>query len=120
MRDFRNLKVWEKAHRLALTVYVATKDFPKEERFGLTSQVRRSVVSIASNIAEGCGRGGERELARFLDIAAGSAAEFEYQVLLARELHFLDKKTYDQIAADIREVKQMLASLIRKLRSQPR
>ena len=119
MRDFRNLKVWEKAHRWALAIYVATRDFPKEERYGLTSQIRRSGASIATNIAEGCGRHGEKEFARFLDISAGSASESEYHLLLAHDLRFLDEKTYDRLAADIREIKQMLTSLIRKVRSQP-
>ena len=86
MRSFKELLVWQKAHRFALDVYGATRDFPSEERFGLTSQLRRSAASIASNIAEGCGRVGGRDLARFLSIAAGSASEAEYQLLLSCDL----------------------------------
>ena len=75
MRDYRKLKVWEKAHQFVLEVYRATSAFPREERFGLTREVRRSATSVPSNIAEGCGRESEREFARFLSIAAGSASE---------------------------------------------
>ena len=88
MRDFRSLKVWQKAHELTLRVYTATRIFPKDELYGLTSQVRRSAASITTNVAEGCGRSGEAELARFLNIAMGSASELEYQLLLARILSF--------------------------------
>ena len=83
MRDFRELKVWQKAHRFVLDLYRHTQGFPAEERFGLTVQLRRAAVSVASNIAEGCGREGERDFARFLSIAGGSASEVEYQLLLA-------------------------------------
>jgi four helix bundle protein len=117
MRDFRKLKVWEKAHRLTMAVYVATREFPQEERYGMTAQMRRSGSSIPCNIAEGCGRNGVREFARFLEIAAGSASELEYQLLLARELHFLTQTMYDRLAADTCEVKQMLTSLIQTLHS---
>ena len=80
MRDFRELKVWEKAHRLTLQVYRITKDFPSDEQFGLTVQLRRAAASVPTNIAEGCGRDSERELARFMSIAAGSVSEVEYNV----------------------------------------
>ena len=92
MRDFRELKVWQKGHLLTLDVYGATKSFPREERYGLTSQVRRSCTSIPANIAEGCDRTGDTELARFLQIAMGSASEFEYHLLLARDLDYLSPK----------------------------
>jgi four helix bundle protein len=116
MRDFRKLKVWQKAHRLTLAVYAATRTFPREELYGLTSQARRSSASIPTNIAEGCGRTGERELSRFLEIAGGSASELEYQLVLACDLGFLDKEAHDRLAADVREIKQMLTSFIQKLR----
>ncbi|MHB2017325.1 MAG: four helix bundle protein [Candidatus Xenobia bacterium] len=74
MRDFRSLKVWQKSHQLTLAVYSATKGFPKDELYGLTSQVRRAAASIAANIAEGCRRNGSAELARFCHIAMGSAS----------------------------------------------
>ena len=77
MRDFRELKVWEKAHCLALQVYKSTKDFSSDQRFALTVQLRRAAASVPMNIAEGCGRETERELARFLSMAAGSASEVE-------------------------------------------
>lgn len=117
MRDFRRLKVWEKAHRLTLAVYEATRTFPTEERYGLTSQARRSSASIAANIAEGCGRDGDRELARFLRIASGSASELEYHFLLARDLHLLDGQTYNHLDASVREVKQMLTAFVRTLQT---
>ncbi|MFH1267036.1 MAG: four helix bundle protein [Planctomycetota bacterium] len=120
MRDFRKLKVWEKAHRLTLAVYGVTASFPNEEKYGLTSQTRRSSASIPTNIAEGCGRSGGNELARFLEIASGSASELEYQLLLARDLHFLDRDAYRRLSGDVREVKQMLTSFIQKLRTDHR
>ncbi len=85
MRDFRELKVWDKAHRLALAVFAATAAFQRSELYGVTAQMRRSSASIAMNIAEGCGRGGNAELRRFLIIARGSASELGYQLLLARD-----------------------------------
>ena len=84
MQDFRQLKVWRKAHSLALAIYKGTVRFPRTELYGLTSQIRRACVSIPANIAEGCGRGGDPELGRFLQIAMGSASELEYHLLLAR------------------------------------
>jgi four helix bundle protein len=115
MQDFRKLKVWHKAHRLALAVYEATRGFPKEELFGLTSQSRRSAASIPTNLAEGCGRGGTHEFARFLRIAFGSASELEYHLLLAHDLQLLDGPTYSRLTADVCEIKQMLTVLIRKV-----
>ena len=117
MRDFRELKVWEKAHQLTLAIYRATAVFPKEEMYALTSQTRRSCASIPANIAEGCGRSGEPELARFFQIAMGSASELEYHLLLARDLGFLKSSAYDQLAADVTEVKRMLTGFIQKLRA---
>ena len=116
MKDFRDLKVWRKAHELALRAYEVSGTFPADERFGLTSQVRRSAGSIGANIAEGCGRGSDGELGRFLQIAMGSAAELEYHMLLARDLGFVSDANYDDIQEKLTEVKRMLASLIVKLR----
>ncbi|HEX5848085.1 MAG TPA: four helix bundle protein [Rubrobacter sp.] len=90
MKDFHELKVWEKGHELTLAAYKATARFPVEERYGLTSQIRRASASVPANIAEGCGRGGDTELARFLQIAAGSAGELEYHLLLANQLDMLN------------------------------
>jgi four helix bundle protein len=116
MQDFRNLKVWEKAHQLTLRVYDATARYPDVERYGLTGQTRRAGASIPANIAEGCGRTGDAELVRFLRIAMGSASELEYHLLLARDLSFLDGDTYESLIADVVEVKRMLAALTVKLR----
>lgn len=117
MKDFRGIKAWEKAHSLTLKVYKATAAFPKDELYGLISQVRRSCASIPANIAEGCGRGGDAEFARFLQIAIGSASELEYHLLLARDLNFLNPSNYDQLSGDVTEVKRMLTSFIQKLRA---
>ena len=117
MQDFRKLNVWHKAHRLVLSVYDVSRDFPKDELFGLTSQSRRSAASIPANIAEGCGRSGARDFARFLEIAFGSASELEYHLLLARDLRILDPPKHERLSADVREVKQMLTSLIQNVRT---
>ncbi|MGH9932512.1 MAG: four helix bundle protein [Pyrinomonadaceae bacterium] len=116
MRDFREIKVWGKSHLLTLEIYKVTAVFPREEIYGLTSQVRRASASIPANIAEGFGRGGNAELARFLQIAMGSACEVEYHVLLAKDLNLLSKKIYDDLTERIVEVKRMLASLLLKVR----
>lgn len=115
MKDFRDLVVWVKAHQFVLETYRATKAFPKEELFGLTSQLRRSAISIPSNIAEGCGRDGDGDLARFLRIAAGSASEAEYQLLLAHDLEYVTAEVHDPLNASVCEIKRMLTSLIRKI-----
>ena len=115
MRDFKQLKVWEKAHNLVLEIYRTTHRFPAEERFGLTSQLRRAAASVPSNIAEGCGRGGERELSRFVSIAAGSASEVEYQLLLARDLGYLNSEQHQALDMYVNEVKRMLVSFLQKL-----
>lgn len=117
MKDFRQLKVWEKSHQLALAVYKATKEFPKEELYGLTSQIRRSSMSIPTNIAEGCGRFTDADFARFLQMAMGSASETEYQLILARDLDFLSKDPYEKLHNEVEEVKRMLASLLKTLRA---
>ena len=117
MRDFKTLLVWQKAHAITLITYKLTANFPKEELYGLTSQMRRSAASIGSNIAEGCGRGGDAELARFLQIAMGSASELESQTLLAHELGFIESTIYRQFEKDISEIKRMLTGFIQKLRT---
>ena len=117
MRDFRELKVWEKSHRLALAVYKATANFPKDELYGLTGQIRRSCVSVPANIAEGCGRNGDAELARFLQIAMGSASELEYHLLLSRDLGLVDTAIYEQLARETTEIKRMLTAFIQTLKA---
>ncbi|HWR73429.1 MAG TPA: four helix bundle protein [Nitrospirota bacterium] len=118
MKDFRKLKVWQKAHRLTLKVYEASRGFPREERYGLTGQMRKSSSSVPMNIAEGCGRGSDLEFGRFLQIAMGSASELEYQLILARDLTYLKPEEYEDLAGDTAEVKRMLAPLIGKLKAE--
>jgi four helix bundle protein len=115
MRDFHRLKVWEKAHRLALSIYEHTRHFPADERYGLTLQIRRATTSIPTNIAEGCGRSGDRELARFLSIAASSASELEYQILLSRDLGYVNADAYRTLNKQVIEVKRMLSAFLEKL-----
>ena len=115
MRDFKELKVWHKAHRFVIEVYRQSRSFPADERFGLTAHLRKPVTSVPSNIAEGCGREGERELARFLSIAAGSASESEYQLLLARDLGYLQPEAHRQLDDQVNEDKRMLNSFIKTL-----
>lgn len=116
MQDFRQLAVWQKAHALALATHKSTALLPSDERYGLTSQIRRAAVSIAANLAEGCGRGGDGEFARFVQMAMGSASEVEYHLLLARDLESLDDGSYATLLDQTTEVKKMLASLIRRVR----
>lgn len=110
MRDFRELKVWEKSHQLTLAIYKVTTNFLREEVYGLTSQIRRACASIPANIAEGCGRNSVVELARFLHIAMGSASELDYHLILARDLGYLNRAVYDHLATDLTEVKRMLGA----------
>lgn len=118
MRDFRELKVWERSHKLTLNVYRSTKHFPKEELYGLTSQIRRASASIPANIAEGCGRNSVLELGRFLDVAMGSASELDYHLLLSHDLGLLTTETYEELTALTLEVKRMLGSYLHKLRTE--
>ena len=117
MQDFRNLKVWQKAHELVLEVYQATRKYPKEELFSLTQQTRRSSMSIPTNIAEGCGRGSDADFVRFLWIANGSAKELDYQLLLAKDLGFLDAAVYASQYAILNEIKRMLSGLIQSVKN---
>jgi four helix bundle protein len=117
MQDFRSLQVWGKGHQLTLAVYRVTATFPKDELYGLTSQIRRASASIPANIAEGCGRSGKAELGRFLQVSMGSASELEYHLLLAHDLGYLQDADYRQIEAQAVEVKRMLSSLIVSLRT---
>jgi four helix bundle protein len=117
LKDFRKLHVWGKSHQLVPAIYRATVAFPQTELYGLTSQIRRASASIPANIAEGCGRDGDAELARFFQIAMGSASELEYHLLLAHDLGFLGDGDFKQLAPKVIEVKQMLAAFIKTLRS---
>lgn len=117
MRDFHQLSVWQKSHQFTLDVYTLTRAYPKDELFGLTSQIRRSSSSIATNIAEGCGRGSDADFGRFLQMAMGSASESEYQILLSFDLNYIDENQYKQMNAKVTEIKRMLSSLISKTKA---
>jgi four helix bundle protein len=118
VKDFRELKVWEKAHPITLFSYKLTDRFPKHELFGLSSQIRRCSASIPANIAEGCGRLGNSEFHRFLQIACGSANELEYHFLLSRDLGFLPEVDYATVQKQLVELKRMLVALTRKVGSE--
>ena len=118
MKDFRDLTVWQRAHEITLAVYRCTRRFPREETYGMTSQLRRCSSSVAANIAEGCGRSGNPEFARFLTIAMGSASELEYFLLLAKDLEYLSLESYEAIAKDVGGMRRMLNRLISKVQTE--
>jgi four helix bundle protein len=120
LKDFKELKVWHKSYELALAIYEASRSFPREEMYGLTSQLRRAAVSIGANIAEGCGRRSDGELVRFLQIARGSASEVEHHLLLARDLKFLQAATHQEIEKRLQEVQRMLTSLVSSIQETQR
>ena len=117
MQDFRNIQVWQKSHQLVLEIYKLTATFPAEEKFGLTSQMRRSASSVPTNIAEGTGRGSDADFARFLQISLGSTCELEYQLILGKDLNFIDQKSYQFFESEITSIKKMLGAFIRKLKA---
>lgn len=117
MQPFQNLRVWQDAHRLTLDVYASTGSFPSEERFGLTSQLRRSASSVAANLAEGSGRGSDADFGRFVQMAAGSAAETEYHLILARDLGHLDADAASTLVEANARVRRQLSALLNRLRS---
>tara|TARA_R110002124_G_scaffold120157_1_gene278008 strand:+ start:5145 stop:5498 length:354 start_codon:yes stop_codon:yes gene_type:complete len=114
MRDFKSLLVWQKSHELTLKVYQFTSDFPKSEIYGLTSQIRGSSSSIPTNIAEGCGRTTQSQMAH---ISLGSASELRYQILLARDLNYISNSMYKEHSISVDEVMKMLTSLHHQVRS---
>jgi four helix bundle protein len=118
VKDFRDLLVWRKAHVLTLDCYRISGTFPKYELYGVISQIRRAAASIGANIAEGCGKRSNGEFQRYLGIAAGSASELEYHLLLARDLEFLTPEQYESLDSAATEVKRMLAGLIRKVENE--
>ncbi len=120
MQDFKNLQVWEKSHDLTLKIYGVTSQFPREEIYGLTSQIRRACASIPTNIAEGCGRESSADFARFLQIAIGSASETEYLILLAHDLEYLTVDQHAELMDTTIRVKKMLTALIKKVRMNSR
>jgi four helix bundle protein len=111
MQRFTELKVWQRAHRLVLDVYRLTAAFPADERFGLTSQLRRAAASVPTNVAEGSKRQSNAEYARFLNIAEGSLAEAEYLLMLARDLGFGESAAFDALLKEVSEIARMLNGL---------
>ena len=115
IRDFTDLDTWKKSHELALKIYKATEKFPKSEIYGIVSQMRRSAVSIPSNIAEGRSRNTTKDFLHFLSIALGSVSELETQIEIAKELSFLTEQKYIEINREIEEVSKMTVGLMKKL-----
>jgi four helix bundle protein len=117
MRDFKDLVVWRRSHALTLTLYRATESFPKSEMFGLTSQIRRAAASIPTNLAERCGRWGDGDMGRFVQIAMGSASELDYQLLLAKDLGYLQSP--EGLSTELSEIRRMLTVLFKRIRRLP-
>ena len=117
MKDFRNLKVWEKSHELTILIYKTTVKFPKDELYGLTSQIRRACTSIGANIAEGCGKDTDGELKRYLQIAMGSSSELDNFLLLSKDLKYLEGTKYKMLQDKLIELRKMLNAFIQKLKA---
>lgn len=117
MKDYRDLKVWQRSHAFTLTIYRITAEFPTIELYGLAGQMRRASASIPTNIAEGCGRGSDPELRRFLSIALGSACELDYQILLATDLGYIAPERSIPLSAEILELRKMLGGFVQKLKA---
>lgn len=116
MQDFTKLKAWKRAHRFVLQVYSESRGFPSDERFGITSQIRRSAASIPANIAEGAGRATGPDFARFVDFALGSANETEYHLILAHDLGFMSEASYEFLLGQLREIRKMTTALHQTLK----
>lgn len=117
MQTFREVKVWEKAHRLCLHVHQSTGEYPEDERQGLAAQTRRVSVYVPAKIAEGCGRGADKDLVRFLESARGYAAELEYLLLIGRDLGHLAPETADTLGEEVVEVQKMLYGFVRSVKA---
>lgn len=115
MRDYKKYDIWKLSHQLSLEIYKLTEAYPKEEIFGLTSQIRRASTSVSLNIVEGCGRGSDEDFKRLLRIASGSAFETEYILLLSKDLGYISEKTFLEIAPKAEELKMKISKLILKL-----
>jgi len=116
MHDFRKLEVWNKAMNLVTEVYKEANSFPQEERFGLTSQIKRSCISIPSNIAEGCGRGTKKQFVHFLDISLASAYELETQIIIGNNLGYIKENIKNEIVESIQEISRMIYGLQQSLK----
>ena len=117
MRDFKKLDIWQRGLDFSLQVYEKTASFPSEERFGLTSQIRRAATSIPINIAEGAGRVSKKDFAHFLHIAEGSANEVECELIIAKGLNYLSSNNYEILMNEINEIKKMIVGFRSKLES---
>ena len=117
MRDFKKLDIWTLAHDLTLEIYKASATFPREEMFGLTSQIRRSVASIPTNIAEGCGRNGKTDTAHFIQIAIGSLCETEYHIILAHDLKYISESNYINFIDKLNSLRRMMITFNNLLRN---
>jgi len=117
MQNYQDLKVWQKSHQFVLSVYQLTNDFPKNEIFGLTYQMRRATVSISANLAEGCGKNSTLDIANYFQISLGSLHETEYYLLLSKDLHYISIEIFEKRNSEIREIKAMLISLIKRVRN---
>lgn len=115
MRNFRELQIWQKSHHFTLKTYLFTRNYPKNELFGLTSQMRRSAASIPTNIAEGCVRNTNPDFKRFLVFASGSSAELEYQLILSKDLEYITEATFNELEMELIEIRKMIHSFIKKL-----
>ncbi len=118
MRDFKKYDIWKLSHQFTLTIYSISTSFPKDETYNLISQIRRSSLSIPTNIAEGCGRNSDKEFNQFLNIALGSATETEYLILLAKDLNYLDEVNYILLEQQINTIKSKIYTLKNKLNQQ--
>mgnify|MGYP001036296414 CR=1 FL=1 len=116
MKNFKNLKVWQIGIELVVKVYRYSQKFPQEEIYGLTSQMRRSAISIPSNIAEGSGRSSDKDFNRFLDISLGSSFELETQIIIAHKLDFLSENEFEELNNMVREEQMMITGLQKSLK----
>ena len=114
MKNFKELLIWQRSHQLVLEIYLITKSFPKDELFGLTSQMRRSSASIPTNIAEGCSRNSDAEMNRFLIIAQDSATELEYQIILSKDLSYISTEIFDTLCLELTEIRKMINTFSQK------
>jgi len=115
MRDFKKYEVWQLSRRFCSIIYEKTKKYPKEEIYGMTSQIRRATLSIPTNISEGCGRNGDKEFANFINIALGSAHEVENLLIISNDLFYLEKEIFDVLDKEINTIKRKLYNLYLKL-----
>jgi four helix bundle protein len=116
MRDFTKLEIWQRSHQLTVKIYLLSKSFPKDEMFGLTSQMRRSASSVPTNIAEGCGRSTNPQTRNFFDIALGSLSELQYQIMLCKDLNFIPESFAAELLAEANEIRRMIYAYIQKLK----